>query len=110
MEIQQTINQNIEETDAYSLFLYAFRSPITKDCYLRRMTTFFNFIKLLPNGNLEQQCNLFALKGLEEHRLPLRSEMGILHCLIFRFSIEAINFFSLLNLKFRYIESTSIAD
>ena len=47
-------------------FLYAFRSPVTKDCYLRRMKTFFNFLNLLPNGNLEQQCNLFASKGLED--------------------------------------------
>jgi hypothetical protein len=38
IEIQQTINQKIEEeSTAYSLFLYAFRSPVTKDCYLRRM-------------------------------------------------------------------------
>ena len=62
------INQNIEESTAYSLFLYAFRSPVTKDCYLRRMKVFFNYINLLPNGNLEEQCNLFAAKGLEDHK------------------------------------------
>jgi integrase len=32
------------------------------------MKIFFNYIKLLPNGNLEEQCNLFALKGLEDHK------------------------------------------
>ena len=42
--------------------------PVTKDCYLRRMKVFFNFINLLPNGNLEEQCNLFAAKGLEDPR------------------------------------------
>ncbi len=41
-------------------------SPVTKDCYLRRMKVFFNHINLLPNGNLEEQCNLFATKGLED--------------------------------------------
>jgi hypothetical protein len=32
------------------------------------MKVFFNFINLLPNGNLEEQCNLFAAKGLEDHK------------------------------------------
>jgi hypothetical protein len=32
------------------------------------MKVFFNFINLLPNGNLEEQCNLFATKGLEDHK------------------------------------------
>ena len=32
------------------------------------MKTFFNFINLLPNGSLEEKCNLFAAKGLEDHK------------------------------------------
>ena len=32
------------------------------------MKVFFNYINLLPNGNLEEQCNLFAAKGLEDPR------------------------------------------
>ena len=32
------------------------------------MKIFFNYIKLLPNGSLEEQCNLFASKGLEDHK------------------------------------------
>ena len=59
------IDQNSEETTAYSLFLYAFRSPVTRDCYLRRIRIFFNYINLLPNGNLEEQCNFFAVKRME---------------------------------------------
>jgi hypothetical protein len=62
------VEQGLEESDAYSLFLYAFRSSVTKDCYLRRMKIFFNYINLLPNSNLEEQCNLFAAKGLEDHK------------------------------------------
>jgi hypothetical protein len=30
------------------------------------MKVFFNYINILPNGNLEEQCNLFAAKGLED--------------------------------------------
>ena len=32
------------------------------------MKTFFNHINLLPNGSLEEQCNLFATKGLEDQK------------------------------------------
>jgi hypothetical protein len=32
------------------------------------MKVFFNYIHLLPNGNLEEQCNFFATKGLEDQR------------------------------------------
>jgi hypothetical protein len=32
------------------------------------MKVFFNYIHILPNGNLEEQCNLFAAKGLEDHK------------------------------------------
>ena len=64
----EIVEQTLEETDAYSLFLYAFRSPVTKDYYLRWMKIFFNFINLLPNGNLVEQCNLFAAKGLADHK------------------------------------------
>jgi hypothetical protein len=32
------------------------------------MKVFFNYINLLPSGNLEEQCNLFAAKGLEDHK------------------------------------------
>ena len=42
-------------------------SPVTKDCYLRQMKIFFNYIHLLPNGNLEDNINVFATKGLEDH-------------------------------------------
>ena len=60
------VEQTLEENDVYSLFLYAFRSPVTKDFYLRRMKTFFNFINILPNRSLEDQCNLFVAKGVED--------------------------------------------
>lgn len=48
------------QTDAYSLFVYAIRTQITRDYYLRRLRTFFDFIKLLPNSRKETRCNRFA--------------------------------------------------
>ena len=37
------------------------------------MKTFFNFINIHPNGSLEEQCNLFASKGLEDHKWAFRN-------------------------------------
>jgi hypothetical protein len=53
-------DQDLSVTNAYSLFVYAIRSRLTRDYYLRRLRTFFNFIKLLPSSKIEQRCNHFA--------------------------------------------------
>jgi hypothetical protein len=56
----------IGESDAYSLFVYAVRSQITRDYYLRRLRIFFNAINLLPDGAMEERCNMFAAKGIKD--------------------------------------------
>jgi hypothetical protein len=55
-----------EESNAYSLFVYAVRSQVTRDYYLRRLRIFFNDINLLPNERMEERCNLFAAKGIKD--------------------------------------------
>jgi integrase len=57
-----------EVTDAYSLFVYAIRTQITRDYYLRRLRTFFDFIRLLPNSNIEDRCNRFAEKAIKDNK------------------------------------------
>jgi hypothetical protein len=52
-----------EKSDAYSLFVYATRSQVTKDYYLRRLRIFFNHINLLSDCAMDERCNLFAAKG-----------------------------------------------
>jgi hypothetical protein len=59
--------QPIGESDAYSLFVYALRSQVTRDYYLRRLRTFFNHINLLPDGTIDERCNMFAAKGVNDH-------------------------------------------
>ena len=44
-------------------FMYAVRSPVTRDYYLRRLQISLNYIGLLPEGTMEERCNLFASKG-----------------------------------------------
>jgi hypothetical protein len=46
-EIEQTGQIEVEESDAYSLFMYAVRSQITRDYYLRRLRIFLNYISLI---------------------------------------------------------------
>jgi hypothetical protein len=58
--------QRSEESDPYSLFLYAIRSDITRDYYLRRLRIFFNHINLLPDGTIKERCNQFASNGLKD--------------------------------------------
>jgi hypothetical protein len=65
-EIEQIQRIEVEESDAYSLFIYAVRSQVTRDYYLRRLRIFFNHINLLPRGIMEQRCNLFAAKGKKD--------------------------------------------
>jgi hypothetical protein len=48
-----------------SLFVYAMRSQVTRDYYLRRLRLFFNYINLLPKGTIEERCNLFAAEATE---------------------------------------------
>ena len=50
----------IEESNTYSLFVYAARSQVTGDYYLRRLRIFFNNIGLLPEGTMKERCNQFA--------------------------------------------------
>jgi hypothetical protein len=43
-EIEKSEQIEVEESDAYSLFVYAVRSQITRDYYLRRSRIFLNHI------------------------------------------------------------------
>jgi hypothetical protein len=66
MEKKSKGNQEVSLSDAYSLFVYAIRTQITRDYYLRRLRTFFDFIKLDSNSKIEQRCNLFADNGRQD--------------------------------------------
>jgi hypothetical protein len=59
-------NQETSLTNAYSLFVYAIRTQITKDYYLRRLRSFFDYIKSLPNANIQLRCNQFAAVAIKD--------------------------------------------
>jgi hypothetical protein len=66
IEQQEGEQQPLDESDAYSLFLYAVRSQITRDYYLRRLRIFFNHINLLPVQRMDERCNSFAEKDIKD--------------------------------------------
>jgi hypothetical protein len=67
LELQHVDNENTGENDAYSLFVYAIRSPTTKDTYLRRLRIFFNHIRLMSNDeSMEVRCKHFADRAKAE--------------------------------------------
>jgi hypothetical protein len=60
------IEQTHEESNAYSLFVYAIRSQVTRDYYLRRLRIFFNYINLVLDKTMEQRFNYFADKATND--------------------------------------------
>jgi hypothetical protein len=44
---------------SYTTFVYAIRSPYTKDSYCRRLRGFFDAINLDKDKTLKERCNLF---------------------------------------------------
>jgi hypothetical protein len=60
------VEQSLEESNAYSLFVYAIRSQVTRDYYLRRLRIFFNHINLQSDKTIEERCNYFANKGVKD--------------------------------------------
>ena len=62
----KTVEPNYEQSNAYSLFVYAVRSQVTRDYYLRRLRIFFNYIDLQTDLTMEERCNYFANKRIND--------------------------------------------
>src|SRR5215831_3365635 len=53
-------------TDPYNIFVYAIRSPHTKESYFRRLRRFFDAINFCEGGSLAKRCNTFADRAKSE--------------------------------------------
>ena len=71
--------QSFDETNAYSLFVYAIRSQVTRDYYLRRLRIFFNRNNLEPDLTIEERCNSFANTNTMKERI----HYSIFKCILF---------------------------
>ena len=78
MEKSKQQKQEASLTDAYSLFVYAIRTKITRDYYLRRLRSFFDFIELHPSANIEFRCNEFASLAIKDHNWTFSNIIGFL--------------------------------
>jgi len=78
MEKNRQQNQEASLTDAYSLFVYAIRTKITRDYYLRRLRSFFDFIQLHPDEKIELRCNEFAALAIKDHDWTFSIIIGFL--------------------------------
>jgi integrase len=68
-QIEKHQEQNDDSNDAYSLYVYAIRSPVTRDVYLRRLRIFFNHIHILSMDEpMDVRCNIFAQKASSNSR------------------------------------------
>lgn len=43
----------------YDSFVYAIRSPVTREKYLGRLAYFMSYVGI-TEGNIEQRCNIFG--------------------------------------------------
>ncbi len=65
-------------SNPYSMFVYAIRSALTRDYYLRRLRRFFDFINLEKERTIEERCNLFAERGKADPNWAFNSIIGFL--------------------------------
>jgi hypothetical protein len=78
MKKQTPDDKEVSASNAYSLFVYAIRTQITRHYYLRRLRSFFNFINLLPNAKIEHRGNHFAALAIKDHDWTFSKIIGFL--------------------------------
>jgi integrase len=55
------VEQQLEsESDHWTLYLYAMKSPVTRDKYQKRLGKFFDFIGLDDGGSIEEKSRVFV--------------------------------------------------
>jgi len=60
--------QKVEDTaDPYTMFVYAIRSPYTKESYFKRLRRFFDAIELCNGMRMEERCNNFAYRARTDY-------------------------------------------
>jgi hypothetical protein len=60
-------DQKGEDMDPYTMFIYAIRSPYTKESYFRRLRRFFDAIELCNGMRMEKRCNTFAYRARTDY-------------------------------------------
>jgi hypothetical protein len=74
--------------DPWTLYLYAIKSPATKEKYLMRLEKFLNFLNL--QGRLEEKARVFAEKGRYDSALAFNGIIEFLQLQKERFNRKEI--------------------
>ena len=65
--------------DPYSMFVYAIRSPYTKESYFRRLRRFFDSINFCEGETMDKRCNMFAYRGRNDSNWAFSNILRFLH-------------------------------
>ena len=63
----------LEEPDAWSLYIYAMKAPMTRDRYQTRLAKFFDFIDLEKDLKLADRARAFAQRGRDNGNWALNN-------------------------------------
>ena len=63
----QIVTVEQEQLDPWTLYLYAMKSPASKEKYVMRLGKFLDFLSLLKEGTLEDKSRVFAEKGRNDN-------------------------------------------
>jgi hypothetical protein len=61
------------ESDPYSMFLFAMRSPETREKCTGRLRMFFDFLGILPKGTMAERSMAFCEKAKSDNRWAFSS-------------------------------------
>ena len=61
-----------EGLDAYSLFIFVVKSPLTRKKYTGRLWRFFDFVGL-DEGTVQERCNTFADMARKDSKWALNN-------------------------------------
>jgi hypothetical protein len=67
--------------DPWTLYLYAMKSPATKEKYLMRLGKFLDFLHLLEGKTLEDKSRAFAEKGRNDNTWAFNSILKFIQLL-----------------------------
>ena len=74
-------NKEREGLDPWTLYLYAMKSPATKEKYLMRLGKFLDFLHLQEGGPVEDKSRAFAEKGRNDNVWAFNSTLKFIQLL-----------------------------
>jgi len=72
------MENELELENSYDSFIFAIRSPVTREKYLGRLTYFMSYVGI-TKGNIENRCNIFGEKCKTDPKWLANNIMRYLH-------------------------------